>query len=157
MLFDREWRAVRRAHKAGERRDWDTVRSLLLAVPELAQHSTYKGDTLLHLAAIFGRAEEVAMMLNAGANPNATDSYGHTALKRMAFEGHNGDEGYAATARVLIEHGADVNKCGEKGPTPLAEALSWGRLLDDDNQPVQGAANIMSEFIAVLREHGGHE
>jgi len=69
----------------------------------------------------------------------------------------NSDEGYAATARILIEHGADVNECGEKEHTPLAEALSWGRLLDDDNQPVPRAADIMSEFIAVLREHGGHE
>jgi len=89
MFLDRKWRAVRRAHRACERRDWDTVRSLLLAVPSLAQHSAYRGDTLLHFLAICGRAEEVAMMLDAGADPNATDPYGHTALKRMAFEGHN--------------------------------------------------------------------
>jgi len=57
-------------------------------------------------AAAHGRVEVARILIDAGANVNARDSHGETALMRAA------QMGYAETAKLLIESGADVNARG---------------------------------------------
>ena len=39
-----------------------------------------RGETPLHRAALFGRPETIALLLDAGANPDAQDAFGETPL-----------------------------------------------------------------------------
>ena len=57
----------------------------------------------LFQAAREGNVPQVAALLQAGADPNAVDKYGETALMEAAKEGH------ADVARVLLKAGADPN------------------------------------------------
>ena len=53
--------------------------------------------------------QKVVSLLNAGADPNAVDEYNQTAL-RNAVDGADDDAEHSDIVRVLLEHGADVNK-----------------------------------------------
>ena len=67
-------------------------------------HSVYGSDnTPLHWAARYGRAAIAAVLIAAGADVNATNTYGETPLHRAAKRDH------APVAATLIAAGADVN------------------------------------------------
>jgi hemoglobin len=68
-----------------------------------------KRCTALHMAARQGTVEVIEALLDAGAEIEARDSLGDTALRRAV----NCDK--ADAARVLIERGADVGSVGSKG------------------------------------------
>ena len=92
----------------------------------------------LQSAAQEGQTEAVELLLNHGADVNATDGFGRTALWHAALGGE------ADTVRLLIARGANVNP--RKGnnlsdTTPLKEAL------ESDNQ----------EVIKILLENGAKE
>lgn len=70
---------------------------------------------LMHAAA-FGSVEAVRILLDAGAEPNAKDAFGATALLWAA--------GDPEKARILVEHGADVNAQTTRGRTPLIFAAA---------------------------------
>jgi ankyrin repeat protein len=70
-----------------------------------------KGVTLLMYAAAFGSPEAVRMLIDAGADVNAKNSFDATALMWAA--------GDPVKARILIEHGANVNAVSKMGRTPL--------------------------------------
>jgi ankyrin repeat protein len=63
------------------------------------------------------------ILLEAGANPNATDSDGSTA--HMQASGY----GYEDAIKILIEHGADVNLKDKSGRTALMHAAA-GKYVD---------------------------
>jgi hemoglobin len=71
------------------------VREKLAADPRLAHARYTYGRTLLHETAGDGSLEIVEHLLALGADPNATDRYGHTPL-------------YSAGNAVKIQHGAEV-------------------------------------------------
>ena len=60
------------------------------------------------------------LLLEAGADPNAADLKGETALMQAAFDGH--DE----LAELLIEAGADPNAANLHGDTAMSLAISKG-------------------------------
>ncbi|PWW74643.1 ankyrin, partial [Tuber magnatum] len=65
-------------------------------------HENY-GNTPLHCAVFFGQEDTVRLLLRAGANPNARNRVGMTALHWAA--GHR--DGFAGIISCLLEHSAD--------------------------------------------------
>ena len=76
------------------------------------------GNTALMLVALYGgdRREQAAMLLAAGADPDAQNHKGLTAL-RIAIQSDQ-----VEFVRLLIDNGADVNLKGEGGGSPLGLA-----------------------------------
>jgi hypothetical protein len=78
------------------------------------------GGLALCAAASRDRTEVITALLSAGADVNAREDGGWTALLWAAANGH------ADAARLLIEAGADVNATNEVGDTTLTLAASRG-------------------------------
>ena len=68
-----------------------------------------------------GNAVKVEEAIRNGANINAKNNKGWTALMWAAYYGH------AEVAEVLLKHGADVNSKDNDGWTALMWAASWGK------------------------------
>ena len=68
----------------------------------------------------FGDAREIEEALRNGANANAKDNDGWTALMQAAVHGHT------ETAELLLKHGADVNAKRNDGSTALMQAAVNG-------------------------------
>ncbi|MEX0677784.1 MAG: ankyrin repeat domain-containing protein [Pirellulales bacterium] len=77
---------------------------------------TSDGTTPLLLAALYGTPEAVRSLLDHGADPNAVNKNGASALVFAA--------GDSEKVRLLIDHGADVNARSALGNTPLVAAAS---------------------------------
>ena len=104
-------------------------------------HKVLGGDTALMAAAGEGQAScavVVKTLLAAGADVNAQDGGGFTALGKAAVEGQ------AGTSQVLLAAGADVNK-GINTPLDLASG-----------DPPPGISPEGRAAVAqLLRDHGG--
>jgi ankyrin repeat protein len=108
-----------------------------------------RGQTLLHDAAMAGEAELAAVLVRAGADPDAKEAEGHTPLYRastgevvrvLLAAGASVDvtsgptrgtalhqasrRGYFSVAQALLDHGATVDACDAKGQTPLRRAVN---------------------------------
>ena len=88
-------------------------------------------DISIYFAAGLGNIEAVNQHLAAGADVNAKDSAGGTALHGAVFRGSK------EVAELLISNGADVNAKTKRGETPLDQAKRH------------------PETAALLRKHGG--
>ncbi|EPY88884.1 hypothetical protein CB1_000148003 [Camelus ferus] len=75
--------------------------------------------TPLHVAAVHGLEEHVALYLEHGADVNLRTSQGETALNAARRQ-------HQATARRLLEAGADARAAGRKRHTPLHNACANG-------------------------------
>ena len=74
------------------------------------------------LAARSGNVELVKTLLALGANPNARERAGQSALMWAAAEGHT------AAIRTLLDAGAESNAKSEAGFTPFLFAVRQGHL-----------------------------
>jgi ankyrin repeat protein len=74
------------------------------------------GSTLLMYAALYGDAASVRQLIETGANPNASNDVGATALMWAIDDPDK--------TRLLLEHGADPNATSTENQTPLAIALA---------------------------------
>ena len=97
-----------------------------------------RGETPLHIAAIFSRYEIAKLLISKGADVNARNDDGFTPLHQAAYSFTEGPQ-KIRTIELLISKGANVNSKGESGGTPLDIANTWGR---------EPAADL-------LRKHGG--
>jgi uncharacterized protein len=104
----------------------DLLRELLDREPDLAGSFSGDGFTALHLAAFLGHPDAVRLLLDRSADPHAvstSEQIGpvqplHSAAATSQLE----------CARLLVEHGADVNARQSGGYTPLHEAAGNGDL-----------------------------
>jgi len=79
------------------------------------------GDAL-RLGMIAARPEILNALLQAGANVNAKDGFGTTALMRASYS----DFGDAERVKLLLGHGADVTARDQSGDTALMKARRKG-------------------------------
>jgi ankyrin repeat protein len=133
----------------------DRVAAFLAADPSVASAWAPDGHTPLGLAAFFGRASTVRLLLEHGADPAAAARNEmkvqplHAAVAGRDLE----------VVRLLVERGADVNARQQVGYTPLMGAASSGRedlarlLLDHGADPA--LVNDEGKTAATIaREHG---
>jgi ankyrin repeat protein len=100
------------------------LKTLLEADSELAHAFSGDGWTPLHLAAAFGTAAEVALLLRARAPVDAISQnpQRNQPLHAALALGRN-----AEAVELLLQHGAPVNAVQAGGFTPLFSAASAGR------------------------------
>ncbi|KAJ5169209.1 uncharacterized protein N7482_004803 [Penicillium canariense] len=87
---------------------------------KLANKKDSSGRTPLIYGAITGHEAIIRLLLDRGADVNATDEYGWTAPHWAAILGHE------ATVRLLLDRGADANAIDENGWTALHRAAFQG-------------------------------
>jgi ankyrin repeat protein len=95
--------------------DRQTFKRLLREDPEAVKLKGADGSTPLMYAALYGDAASVRELLERGSDPNTANDAGATALM-WAVEDFE-------KARLLVEHGADVNAMSIDSRTALAIAL----------------------------------
>ena len=93
-----------------------TTIAIALLIPIVAQ----AGDTEFFAAAKAGDIARVQILLDQGADPDARDERGATALHYAAAYGQ------VDLVQLLVEHGADVNARGPIGNTALIYAAQEG-------------------------------
>lgn len=134
-------------------------------------------QTPLHIAARFGRDDLAAILLSAGADPNARDKHGDRPLHLAAEQGHS------AVVRLLLRRGANLEAAGVMDRTALhaaADGLASTSEIDGRLQvasllierganvnaqmrgsrftPLRMAVGSRSTAIAdLLRAHGGRD
>jgi ankyrin repeat protein len=101
------------ALRHGDRRAFER---LLRANPKSAQSKGSGGDTPLMYAALYADANSVRLLLDMGADPNARNDAGATALLWAVDD--------AEKTQLLLEHGADANSRSNDGRTPVLLAAS---------------------------------
>jgi ankyrin repeat protein len=80
--------------------------------------SAFAQEDAIHKAAYHGELQKVRDLLQKGANPDARDSFGGTALHAAMFQKN------MEVVKVLLEHGCDLNAQGTgNGYTPLHDAV----------------------------------
>lgn len=67
--------------------------------------------------------EKIALLLAAGADPNADDGYGGTTLHLLVRRGSGDSPDERIAVPALLEAGADVNARDDRGRTPLHDAV----------------------------------
>jgi ankyrin repeat protein len=94
----------------------------------------------LRQASLIACVEEIKALLDKGADVNAKDKRGKTALILASLQGAVSEEGYRRetspqgvkcrvdTVSLLLEKGADVNAKDQDGGIALMEATFWGRV-----------------------------
>jgi ankyrin repeat protein len=75
---------------------------------------------LINTAGMTGRMDMIEYFIGKGANVNAQDDYGHSALIEATIIEDS------KIIRYLIEHGADVNIKDNQGATALSVAQHYG-------------------------------
>ncbi|EAX87521.1 ankyrin repeat protein, putative [Trichomonas vaginalis G3] len=78
-----------------------------------------RGETALHIAALYNSKEIAEFLISHGANINEKDQNGETALYKAAL--YNSKE----TAELLISHGANINEKDQNGETALYKAALY--------------------------------
>jgi truncated hemoglobin YjbI len=121
--------------------------------PSCVRLQGLRGQTLLHEAALFGEAELAAVLIRAGADPDAKEAEGHTPLYRastgevarvLLAAGASVDvasgpgrgtplhqaarRGYVSVAQALLDHGATIEARDAKKETPLRRAVNCRQL-----------------------------
>ncbi|MED6173338.1 ADP-ribosylation factor GTPase-activating protein agd3 [Stylosanthes scabra] len=97
---------------AGNTLDWSSASSLNVGSKE-GRVLNLDGSTLLHLACETADIGMLELLLQYGANVNATDSRGQTPLHRCILKGKS------TFARLLLSRGADPQAVDDEGRTPI--------------------------------------
>src|SRR3954453_11504989 len=95
---------------------------MLRAEPDIVKLKGPGGSTPLMYAVLYGEADDVRLLLEAGAEPNARNEVGATALMWAADD--------LDKTRLLLRAGADPNARSDDGRTPLLVATTWPQSTD---------------------------
>jgi ankyrin repeat protein len=135
------------------RGDMDHVRSLLAADAAAVHFQAQCKKRPLSCAAEFGHRDIVALLLTAGADPNAPESDVHVTLPLVAAAKHND----LAMVQMLLEHGANPNAMVDAGEVALLEAIECNRDMANLIASYGGALPVhcmdIITLAAVLREN----
>ena len=101
-------------------RDHSRATALSGAHPELLNARWIHDETVLHFLAIEGFASGVAFLLEHGAEVDAVNGFGDTALSDVVSLGE------VAIARLLLAHGANPNVTSRTQDNPLHAAVQRG-------------------------------
>ena len=122
-----------------------------------------RGQTLLHDAALVGEAELAAVLIRAGADPDAREAEGHPPLYR-ASTGDVASVVLAAGATVDVAsgptRGTALHQAARRGYVAVAQALlDYGATLDardaKKETPLRRAVNCRQiEIVRLLVRHG---
>jgi uncharacterized protein len=107
---------------ACRRGDLEEVRSLYATDPDLIHLTDVKGFTPLIIAAYNNHSDTTEFLLEKGADADAQDNAGNTALMGVSFKG------YTHIAVQLLEAGADVNLRNGNSAPALTFAATFGHL-----------------------------
>jgi hypothetical protein len=118
------------------RKDVKKAESLLKAGvnPNIINKASHSLKTPLHLAAQIGSKEIVQLLIDHGANIDASEG-GFTTPLHYAVSG-----GYTDIVQLLLERGTDIRAVGQGGRSPLHSAAQHG------NTPI----------LKLLLQHGAH-
>ncbi|CAM9701504.1 unnamed protein product [Chrysoparadoxa australica] len=124
---------------------------------EIVEHGEAKNIKMakaLNTAAVKGNKEDVATLLAKGAEIEATDDDGDTALMAAAYCGHKG------VVDVLLAKGANIEAAGNNGWTALiiAAFLGYNRVVDDlltkgANIEATGEGGLTAMMAAAFKGH----
>jgi ankyrin repeat protein len=98
----------------------ETVREGLRRHPDWANAELFMGIRPVYRASVLGREEVLAVLLESGADVNATTERGTHPLHAAA------QNGYARILDRLLTAGAPINVSNEAGQTPLVFAIRFG-------------------------------
>jgi len=133
------------------------IESLLAENPELIKaKGPGLGATALHWAAIYGRKEAVAVLLQHGADPNIAEAHNGTA---MHWAAHYDD---AEVIQWFLDKGADLDHANQMGRTPLHVAARRGCLnvvkkLIEKGADIQAPINNGGTALHVAARNGHKE
>jgi len=98
----------------------DMVRGMITESPELVNTADARKFTPLVMATYMAQREVTELLIAHGANLEARDGKGNTALMGVAFKGD------LELVDLLIEASADLNKQNYEGATALTYAIDYG-------------------------------
>lgn len=122
-------------HNAAGKKSPKKLKKLIAKGADLNAKTHWQEWTALHYAVNRGRAENMRILLEAGADPNSTDKYQFTPLMyavypliniKGAFPIYNKGMEVEAT-KLLLAHGADPNRKDYIGMTALMYSVRRGR------------------------------
>lgn len=126
------------------------LREYLSNQPELVRDTDRNGCTPLLVAARDGRSEAVRLLVEGGADLEATDpTYNRTPLAWATFQGHR------EVAEFLLARGANANSVDAYGNTPLKTASMGSEGAWDEWVPVP--PHEYEALADLLRHHGASQ
>lgn len=113
----------------------EELRRLLAGGMDVNTRLGVRQGTLLHQAAMSGKDRLAAVLLHAGADPNARRTDGQTPLQAAVWGGH------PELVKLLCESGARVQERGPSGQTALHTVALRGRQLCEEEPTVSKLVN----------------
>jgi ankyrin repeat protein len=118
--------------EAAVRRELEKVKELLAGGRDPNEEDGPSGQRALLAAASNGHVELVRLLLDAGADVDATDRHGNTPLSNAVYKYRQDEERYTRVIEDLLEHGADPDKENRHGVSArgLAKTIATSKVKD---------------------------